>query len=116
MCSSPGYLAVASLSVLHTLEDLGYEVVDNPPLHLVETLVARSEHSLAIGIHARTRGFDAGAVVDMMGRLKEAGIRPELIYTWADESVLLRRYTELGAATHWLREGACRTGLLRRNG
>jgi len=32
--------------------------------------------------------------VDMMGRLKAAGIRPELVYAWADESVLLRRYTE----------------------
>ena len=58
-------------------------------------LIGRSERPLAVGVDARTRGFDAGAVLDMMRRgCGPAGLRPELVYAWADETALLRRYTE----------------------
>ena len=46
-------------SVLRELEDLGYEAVDNPPLAMLEEMVTRGEGKLAIGVDARTRGFDA---------------------------------------------------------
>ena len=46
-------------SVLRELEDLGYEAVDNPPLHMIEEMVTRGVRKLAIGVDARTRGFDA---------------------------------------------------------
>ncbi len=82
------------LSVLHALEDLGFEVVDNPPLAMAEALARESCGPLAIGIHARSAEFDAGEVLDMMTRLRQLGRRPELVYAWADEEVLLRRYTE----------------------
>lgn len=82
-------------SILHTLEDLGYEAVDNPPLALIEDLVGRSAKPLAIGVDARTRGFDAGAVLQVLERLRlNPTLRPELVYAWAEESALLRRYTE----------------------
>jgi UPF0042 nucleotide-binding protein len=81
-------------SILHALEDLGFEVVDNPPLGMAEALACESRGRLAIGLHARTGGFDAGEVLDVMARLRLAGRRPELIYAWADEDSLLRRYTE----------------------
>jgi UPF0042 nucleotide-binding protein len=46
-------------------------------------------------VDARTRGFDAGAVLDVLRRVRAAGgTRPELVFAWADETVLLRRYTE----------------------
>ncbi len=80
--------------MLHALEDLGFEVVDNPPLTMAETLAGESRAPLAIGVHARNASFDAGEVLDAVGRLREAGLRPELVYTWADEETLLRRYTE----------------------
>jgi UPF0042 nucleotide-binding protein len=82
-------------SVLRALEDLGYEAVDNPPLPMLEDMVKHSEYKLAIGVDARTRGFDAGRVLETVDRLQaNASLRPELVYTWADETTLLRRYTE----------------------
>jgi RNase adapter protein RapZ len=82
-------------SILRALEDLGYEAVDNPPLALIEDLVGRSAKPLAIGVDARTRGFDAGAVLQVLERLRlNPTLRPELVYAWAEEAALLRRYTE----------------------
>ena len=82
-------------SVLRALEDLGYEAVDNPPLPMLEDMVTRSERKLAIGVDARTRGFDADLVLETLERLRaNPALRPELIYAWADETTLLRRYTE----------------------
>jgi UPF0042 nucleotide-binding protein len=82
-------------SVLRALEDLGYEAVDNPPLRMLEDMVTRSERKLAIGVDARTTGFDAILVLRSMDRLRgNPLLRPELVYVWADETTLLRRYTE----------------------
>ena len=54
-----------------------------------------SDRKLAVGIDARTRGFDAAAVLEALARLrKKRGLRLQLVYVWADESTLLRRYTE----------------------
>jgi UPF0042 nucleotide-binding protein len=89
-----GLSGAGKSSILHALEDLGYDAVDNPPLRLLEALIERTERPLAVGVHARTEGFDAGSVLDMMGRLRASGLRPELVYAWADETALLRRYTE----------------------
>ncbi len=82
-------------SILRALEDIGYEAVDNPPLTMIEDMVARSERPLAVGVDARTRGFDAGLVLEALQRLRSnPARRPELVFAWADEATLLRRYTE----------------------
>src|SRR5215469_2197759 len=82
-------------SVLRELEDLGYEAVDNPPLTMLEEMVSRSERRLAIGLDARTRGFAAEQMLQAIARLRaNPGLRVELVYAWADETTLLRRYTE----------------------
>jgi len=82
-------------SVLRALEDIGYEAVDNPPLHMLEDMVSRSELRLAICVDTRTRGFDASLVLETLERLKaNPALRVELVYTWADEATLLRRYSE----------------------
>lgn len=82
-------------SILRELEDLGYEAVDNPPLPMLEEMVGRSEHRLAVGVDARTRGFDADAVLQALRSLRaNPRLRPELVFAWADETTLLRRYTE----------------------
>ncbi len=83
------------LSVLGTLEDLGFETVDNPPLEMLAYMVGRSERGLAIGVDARTRGFDATRVLETLETLRaNPRLRPELVYVCADEATLLRRYTE----------------------
>ena len=82
-------------SILRVLEDLGYEAVDNPPLTLIEEMVSRGDRSVAIGIDARSRGFDAARVLSTLERLRlNQSLRPELVFAYADESALLRRYTE----------------------
>jgi len=82
-------------SVLRALEDIGYEAVDNPPLKMLEDMVASSRTRLAIGIDARTRGFDAALVLETIRRLREKpDLRVELVYAWGNEVALLRRYTE----------------------
>jgi UPF0042 nucleotide-binding protein len=82
-------------SILRALEDVGYEAVDNPPLTMLEEMVARGDRKLAVGIDARTRGFDATDVLEAIGRLRaEPGLRIQLVYAWADENTLQRRYTE----------------------
>ena len=82
-------------SILRVLEDLGYEAVDNPPMTLTEELVSRGEGPVAIGLDARSRGFDAASVLSTLERLRlNQSLRPELIFAYADEGALLRRYTE----------------------
>ncbi|HEX4365908.1 MAG TPA: RNase adapter RapZ [Rhodopila sp.] len=82
-------------SILRALEDVGYEAVDNPPLTMLEEMIARGDRKLAVGIDARTRGFDADDVLEAIGRLRtNPGLRIQLVYAWADDSSLLRRFTE----------------------
>jgi UPF0042 nucleotide-binding protein len=83
------------LSVLGALEDLGFETMDNPPLEMLADMVGHSERGLAIGVDARTRGFDATRVLETLAALRaNPGLRPELVYVCANEATLLRRYTE----------------------
>ncbi len=82
-------------SILRVLEDLGYEAVDNPPLTLIEELACRTDRPVAIGIDARSRGFDAAATFAALDRLRQMdALRPELVFAFAEDAALLRRYTE----------------------
>jgi len=79
-------------SALKHLEDLGYEVFDNFPLTLVGPLLedgAAQERPVAIGLDARTRGFDPDAVIAMSHAL-----RARLVFITADEATLQKRFTE----------------------
>ena len=58
-------------------------------------MVARGGGRLAIGVDARTRGFDSNEVLAALDRLRaNPALYPELVYVSADETTLLRRYTE----------------------
>ncbi|MGI4946400.1 MAG: RNase adapter RapZ [Janthinobacterium lividum] len=90
-----GLSGAGKASILRALEDVGYEAVDNPPLTMVPDLAGRAERPLAVGLDARSRGFDAGLVLATLADLREKpGLLPELVYATADETALLRRYTE----------------------
>ncbi|MCW6529469.1 RNase adapter RapZ [Sphingomonas sp. MMSM24] len=90
-------------TVLKTLEDLGWEVVDNLPLSLLDRLLNAlppegSEgmaRPLALGIGARTRDFDADQVVAQVERLRAKG-RFEIgtLFLECDSDELARRYDE----------------------
>jgi len=90
-----GLSGAGKASILRILEDLGYEAVDNPPLRLIGELVARGERGLAIGTDTRSRGFRAEAVLQALARLRATpGLHVDLVFAWAEEAALLRRFSE----------------------
>jgi UPF0042 nucleotide-binding protein len=90
-----GLSGAGKASILRAMEDIGYEAVDNPPLTMLEEMVARGDRRVAIGVDARTRGFNALTVLDAITRLKlNPALSVRLVFAWADENTLLRRYTE----------------------
>ena len=96
-----GLSGAGKASALHALEDIGFEAIDNPPLSFVEELVSRpipggvEGRQIAVGLDARSRGFKPEDVLATLERLRaNPEIEAELVYVWAEEGVLLRRYTE----------------------
>jgi UPF0042 nucleotide-binding protein len=94
-----GLSGAGKASILRALEDVGFEAIDNPPLALLDSLVERGAQAvprnIAVGVDARSRGFDAEAVVATLARLRSnPTLVVELVFAWADEVVLMRRYTE----------------------
>lgn len=82
-------------TAVRTLEDLGYETTDNPPLHLVPSLIEGAEAPLAIAIDTRTRGFSVAALSELLDDLNDrTDVAVELLYLDCSVDVLLRRYSE----------------------
>lgn len=86
---------------LHMLEDLGYYCVDNIPAgHLQsfarETLLTGDSayQHMAVGVDARNRMEDIRAVPQTVRKLKAEGIECEIVFIHAEDSVLLKRYSE----------------------
>ena len=99
-----GLSGAGKASILRALEDAGYEAIDNPPLAMVEELVRQAREDiarhggrrwLAIGVDARSRGFDPSAVLATLGRLRLApDLQAELVYAWAEPEALRRRFSQ----------------------
>jgi len=85
-------------SCLKTLEDMGYEAVDNLPLSLLPPLVGMpcaANRSVAVGIDIRTRDFGVAPVIAEIDKLARArGIDARLVFLDCDDESLARRYTE----------------------
>jgi RNase adapter protein RapZ len=96
-----GLSGAGKSSTLRVLEDLGYEAIDNLPFSLLGSVAdMAAEHldssvGLAIGIDARTRGFDPKAMVAAAAGLRARNeLHFELLYLDCDSEVLARRFTE----------------------
>jgi RNase adapter protein RapZ len=98
-----GMSGAGKSTALRTLEDAGWEVVDNLPLSLLEHLLStplsknmgKARRPLAIGIDSRTRDFDAGRIVRQIKALANDHKFPiETLFFDCAGSVLLRRYSE----------------------
>ncbi|MGX9966428.1 RNase adapter RapZ [Roseomonas sp. F4] len=90
-----GLSGAGKASILRTLEDLGFETVDNPPVTILRELVGDGDAPLAIGVDARSRGFDAAALLAELAALRAMpGLAASLIFATAEEPVLLRRFSE----------------------
>jgi UPF0042 nucleotide-binding protein len=95
-----GLSGAGKASILRVLEDLGFETVDNPPLHTLEDLVGDGRpggdrRPLAAGVDTRTRGFSPETVLLALDALRRRpGLAAVLVYATAEDATLLRRYTE----------------------
>jgi len=99
-----GLSGAGKSTCLDTLEDIGWEVVDNIPLGLLNRLLAApvaeghdptEERPLALGIDSRTRGFDADNIVEGLRALRgEAAGTVESLFMDCSDAVLERRYAE----------------------
>ena len=85
-------------TVIHALEDLGWETVDNLPLALIPRLAepgATGGRPLALGLDTRTRGFSAEAVIETVAQLRATpGVAPSLVFIDASDAALIARYAE----------------------
>lgn len=98
-----GMSGAGKSTVLDTLEDLGWEVVDNLPLVLLDRLLASplpgatdgDSRPLAIGFGAATRGFEPGRIVKRIRKLRdEHGHEVGTLFLDCAGSELERRYAE----------------------
>jgi len=99
-----GMSGAGKSTVLRTLEDLGWETVDNLPLLLLNRLLdtelpegtdAADDRPLALGIGAQTRGFDAESIVRRIKRLREnQGYDVGTLFLECAGTELERRYSE----------------------
>jgi len=110
-----GLSGAGKSSVLHALEDLGYETVDNPPLRLIDNLLPGPDgRPIAVGVDARRAEFSAEALLAALARLRaEPGVTLRLVFCQADDEMLQRRYTETRRRHPLAPEGRVADGIRR---
>ena len=92
-----GMSGAGKSTVLDTLEDMGWDCVDNLPVGLLKDFV-HDEHTagslapIAVGMDARSRGFDAEKLPEIIRSIE--GVRPEILYLDCSGAELIRRYDE----------------------
>ena len=86
---------------LDTLEDCGYYCIDNLPVSLLEEFIdhvmledKETYNKTAIGIDARNQRKKLGAFPASLAAIRNRGIDCEVVFMQADESIILKRYSE----------------------
>ena len=92
-----GMSGAGKSTVLDALEDMGWDCVDNLPVALLKDFVHGEEKAgsvapIAVGMDARSRGFDAGKLPEIIRSIE--GVRPEILYLDCSGAELIRRYDE----------------------
>lgn len=84
-------------TAINSLEDFGFEAIDNLPLSFLERLFVSDKHRrpIAIGVDSRTRDFSAAGLWAELGALaKMPDLSVHLIFLDCSTNVLLRRFSE----------------------
>ncbi|MGV3513401.1 MAG: RNase adapter RapZ [Novosphingobium sp.] len=98
-----GLLGAGKTTALRTLEDLGWEAIDNFPIRLLDRLLetepgsARMESGapMAIGFDTRTRGFDPAKTIQLVKKLaKRKDLEVTTLFLDCGGAELERRYNE----------------------
>lgn len=83
---------------LKTLEDMGYETIDNLPLAFLGAVSHahhKVAHPLAVTVDVRTRDFSSDHFLQEFEKLvKDSRLDTQLIFFDCDDDVLARRYNE----------------------
>jgi UPF0042 nucleotide-binding protein len=94
-----GMLGAGKTTALRVLEDLGWEIVDNFPIRMLETMIDGARDGdptpLAIGFDSRTRGFDPERVIAQVKALTERrDLELTTLFLDCASNELERRYNE----------------------
>jgi RNase adapter protein RapZ len=97
-----GMSGAGKSTALKTLEDMGWEAVDNLPFSLLDRLLATKPSEgasgarpLAIGIDSRTRGFKAQAIIDRIKAMRDSeSANIATLFLDCTGAELERRYSE----------------------
>jgi UPF0042 nucleotide-binding protein len=91
-----GMSGAGKSTVLDALEDLGWDVVDNLPVDLLDGFVHGGAECrlapVAVGMDVRSRGFDADTLAERVRAIP--GVEAELLYLDCAGGELIRRYDE----------------------
>ena len=80
---------------LKTLEDCGFEAIDNLPLAFLPSAAMPGERHIAIGVDIRSRDFSIAHFQDAIAPLHDnKKIDLKVVFLDADDEVLRRRFTE----------------------
>lgn len=94
-----GMLGAGKTTALRVLEDLGWEIIDNFPVRLLERLIETPHEGergpLAIGFDSRTRGFDPHRIIQRVKGLAErTDLEVTTLFLDCASRELERRYNE----------------------
>ena len=92
-----GMSGAGKSSALKSLEDMGYEAIDNVPISMIPKLVAPSDDKvpIAIGTDVRTRDFNANKFLQNVKRIgKYPGLSVRILFIDCKSDVLIRRFGE----------------------
>ena len=84
-------------TAIRSLEDLGFEAIDNLPLDLVKSVLKpkKASEKIAIGLDTRGRDFSVQGLLGLLKSLSSLEhVDFELLYLSCTMEVLLRRYSE----------------------
>jgi len=86
---------------LNTLEDLNYYCIDNMPIGMLSSLVnqlqtewGKQNQHVAVGIDARNNLSDLEHFPSLLKDLEQSNLIVEIIYLEADDTTLLKRFSE----------------------
>jgi UPF0042 nucleotide-binding protein len=89
-----GMSGAGKSTVLDTLEDMGWDIVDNLPADLLQDFVHGEGQcrtaSVAVAMDVRSRGFDPERLPGLMRSIE--GVEPEILYLDCSGGELIRRY------------------------
>ncbi|MDZ7588297.1 MAG: RNase adapter RapZ [Parasphingorhabdus sp.] len=98
-----GLSGAGKSTALKTLEDIGWETIDNFPIRLIESLIAtppsksqgQVDPPLAVGFDSRTRGFRPDLLINRIKKMQASGnYRISMLFLDCTGEELERRYAE----------------------